>query len=116
MRIDRLAILSSLCMAIAACSTAPKRDALGLPVLSAAEQRGRDFAYRRCGGCHNVGRDDVAKEGPPFMTLAFRYNSLSLRRRFAEVSEHGSETMQPISFGRAEAEDLLAYVSSLAER
>lgn len=116
MRIDRLSILAGVCLALAACTTAPKRDALGLPVLSAAEERGRDFAYRRCGGCHNVGRDDVSKEGPPFAKLALRYNSLSLRRRFAEISEHGAETMQPISFSRAEAEDLLAYVSSLADR
>lgn len=118
MRIAPPTILAALCLAIAGCAVAPKAalPSLAFPRLSAAEERGRAFAYRRCGGCHNVGRDDVAKEGPPFMKLALRYNTLTLKRRFAEVSEHGAGLMQPVTFTHAEAADLLEYVNSLSER
>lgn len=82
--------------------------------LNPAQERGRAFAVRRCAGCHTVGQDGGgAQEGPPFRTLAFRYNALALQRRFAEVSEHGFQMMPPVSFSRAEAEDLLAYVATL---
>lgn len=82
--------------------------------LFGAEERGRTFAVRRCAGCHTVGQDGGgAQEGPAFRTLAFRYNPISLERRSAEVSEHGSDRMPPVSFTRQEAEDLLAYIATL---
>lgn len=85
-----------------------------LPELDAAQTRGRDFAARRCGGCHNVGLDDGPPyEGPAFRVLAVRYGPAALERRFSEVSAHGFERMPPTSFTRAEAADLAAYFESL---
>lgn len=85
-----------------------------LPTLDPAQQRGHDFAVRRCAGCHTVGLDDGgAQDGPAFYRLARRYNPISLERRFAEVSQHGFDRMPAIPFTRSEAEDLLAYFDSL---
>lgn len=82
--------------------------------LSPAQQRGRDFAVRRCSGCHTVGPDDGgAGDGPSFRSLASRYNPISLERRFAAVSAHGFDRMPPVEFTRAEAEDLIAYLATL---
>lgn len=118
MRIDRLPTLAVLCAALAGCALTPKQVSpdIGLARLSPAEARGRDFANRRCGGCHNIGPDDVESNGPAFAKLSRLYNTLSLRRRFAEVSEHGVDTMPPVGLDRADVEDLLAYVDSLAKR
>jgi mono/diheme cytochrome c family protein len=104
---------------LAGCATAapPQRPAAGLAPLTPAEQRGHDFAQRRCAGCHAIGEDDGgAAEGPPFRTLALRYNALSLRGRFAEVSAHGFDRMPPVSFSQAEADDLTAYLGTLRPR
>jgi len=103
---------------LSACASAPTgADLPGvppLPKLDVVQQRGHDFAVRRCGGCHTVGLDDGgAQEGPSFRKLARRYNPISLERRFAQVSEHGFDRMPAISFTRAEAEDLIAYVDTL---
>jgi mono/diheme cytochrome c family protein len=85
-----------------------------LPQLDAQQQRGREFAVRRCSGCHTVGPDDGgAEEGPAFRRLARRYDSISLQRRFTEVSAHGFDHMPPIGFTTAEAEDLVAYFNTL---
>lgn len=108
-----------LALLLAGCASHPGRDRVWDPdhKLTSAEQRGRDFAYRRCGGCHNVGPDDdQRKDGPEFKKLARMYNPLSLQRRFAEVSEHGADRMPPVNFTRAEAEDLLAWVDTLGTR
>jgi mono/diheme cytochrome c family protein len=87
---------------------------LALAKLDPAQQRGHDFAVRRCSGCHTVGLDDGgAGEGPAFYKLARRYNALSLERRFAEVSAHGFDRMPPVEFTRGEAEDLIAYFDTL---
>lgn len=107
-------------LALAACATFPPgRGWSGvppLPTLDPAQQRGHDFAVRRCSGCHTVGLDDGgADEGPAFYTLARRHNPVSLERRFAEVSAHGFDHMPPVSFTRAEAEDLIAYFDSLRD-
>lgn len=82
--------------------------------LSEAEQRGHDFAKRRCSGCHTIGLDDGgASDGPAFRTLAARYTPLTLKMRFAEVSAHGFDRMPPIEFTPTEAGDLIAYVDTL---
>lgn len=86
----------------------------GAPSADPAVQRGHDFAQRRCAGCHEIGADDGgAAEGPPFRTLAMRYDSLSLQRRFAEVSAHGFDRMPPVSFTKDQTDDLIAYLGSL---
>lgn len=111
------ALRSLLCAAslgLAACATASGPTVPALAKLDPAQQRGRDFAVRRCSGCHTVGLDDGgAGEGPAFYKLARRYNALSLERRFAEVSAHGFDRMPPVEFTRGEAEDLIAYFDSL---
>ena len=105
-------------LAISACATAPGPPGvpglLPLAKLDAAQQRGHDFAVRRCGGCHTVGLDDGgAADGPTFRKLALRYNPISLEHRFAQVSQHGFDRMPPVEVTRSEAEDLIAYVNSL---
>jgi len=116
-----LALRSLLCamgLALAACATAPgAADAPAvpaLPKLDPAQQRGHDFAVRRCAGCHTIGLDDGgAGDGPAFSKLARHYNALSLERRFRDVSQHGFDRMPPVEFTRAEADDLIAYFDSL---
>jgi len=105
-------------LALTACATTQAgRGWSGVPpapALDPAQQRGHDFAVRRCSGCHTVGLDDGgAGEGPAFYKLARRHSTISLERRFAEVSAHGFDHMPPVSFTRAEAEDLIAYFDSL---
>jgi mono/diheme cytochrome c family protein len=117
MRINRLALLAGVCVALGGCALGPSQPLpdTGLARLSPEAERGRDFAYRRCNGCHNVGPDPVESDGPAFTKLARLYNTLSLRRRFAEVSQHGVDTMPPVSFTPSEAEDLIAYIDSLGK-
>lgn len=87
------------------------------PRLDPAVQRGHDIAQRRCAGCHEIGEDEGgATEGPPFRTLAMRYNSLSLQHRFAEISAHGFDRMPPVSFTKSQADDLVAYLGTLHAR
>jgi mono/diheme cytochrome c family protein len=115
------ALRSLLCtagLALAACATAPAPDdiaAVSSPAkLDAAEQRGHDFAVRRCSACHAVGLDGSgAQNGPAFRRLATRYNPISLERRFTEVPQHGVERMPPNPMTRGEAEDLIAYLATL---
>jgi mono/diheme cytochrome c family protein len=110
-------LICLLALGLAACAATPPGPDPGgssLSQLDPAQQRGQAFAVRRCAGCHTVGLDDGgAQEGPAFRTLSRRYNALSLERRFAQVSEHGFDRMPPISFSRAEAEDLIAYFETL---
>lgn len=106
--------------ALAACASPgppPGPDWSGvppLPTLDPQQQRGHDFALRRCAGCHTVGLDDGgAGDGPAFYKLARRYNAISLERRFADVSAHGFDSMPPVEISRDQAEDLIAYFDSL---
>jgi mono/diheme cytochrome c family protein len=120
MRPPLFAILAA-AAALSACASAAgppaARATASTPRLSPAAQRGHDFAYQRCGGCHNVGLDDGGPtEGPAFRTLSMRYNPISLERRFAEVSAHGYDRMPPVNFTRSEAEDLIAYFYALNAR
>ncbi len=102
---------------LAACASTPPgpdwASVPSLPKLTPAQQRGHDFAARRCAGCHTVGLDDDTRDGPAFYKLARRYNPLSLEKRFAEISAHGYDRMPAVSFTRAEGEDLIAYFDSL---
>ena len=98
-------VLLSGCASTGTAPTAPDDPAVA---------RGEAFAMRRCSGCHAVGLDaSPATSGPPFWKLQRRYNPLSLQKRFAEVSEHGSGEMPPIEISRTEAEDLIAYFQTL---
>lgn len=105
-------------LALAGCATAPPPaadlSAPPLPRLDTIQQRGHDFAVRRCAGCHTVGLDDGgAQEGPAFYKLARRYNPILLERRFAEIAAHGYDRMPAIPFTRSEAGDLIAYFETL---
>lgn len=87
------------------------------PSLDVAAERGQAFAQRRCAGCHMIGLDEGgAVEGPRFRDLSRRYNTLSLQKRFTEISQHGSGMMPPVTFTSAEADDLLAYIATLDAR
>ena len=114
------ALRSLLCaagLALCACAAAPGSGNLGAPRTSGLDpmqQRGHDFAVRRCGGCHTVGPDDGgAQDGPPFRKLAMRFNPISLERRFAAVSQHGFDQMPPTPMTRSEAAELIAYFKTL---
>jgi hypothetical protein len=43
-----------------------------------------------------------------------RYNALSLERELAKISNRGHFEMRPQSIGSSEAEDLAAYIETLA--
>jgi hypothetical protein len=45
-----------------------------------------------------------------------RYNAISLARKFAEISQHGTGEMPPVSLGASEAEDIVAYFDTLDRR
>lgn len=111
-------ILCAVGLGVAACATSPESNRAtqsSLPTLDPAQQRGRDFAVRRCSGCHTIGLDEGgAGDGPAFRSLSMRYNPISLAHRFAEVSAHGFDRMPPVAFTTAEAEDLMAYLQSLS--
>ena len=114
----RLLLACAASLVLAACATSPTASdgprIPPLPKLDAAQQRGHDFAVRRCAGCHTVGLDDGgAGDGPAFAKLARRYNPISLEHRFAEVSAHGFDRMPPVGFTPAELGDLVAYFDSL---
>lgn len=104
-------------LVLAACASGSEgpQSASGRP--DPAAERGQAFAARRCAGCHTIGADDGgAAEGPRFRDLSRRYNALSLQKRFAEISQHGSGMMPPVTFTTSEAEDLLAYFATLDAR
>lgn len=84
---------------------------------SPAADRGLAFAQQRCSGCHMVGLDETsATEGPRFRNLQMRYNSLSLEKRFQEISRHGTGEMPPVALSSSDAEDLIAYFGTLDRR
>lgn len=110
----RLMIFSA-AIAVSACAGAPTQP--DRAVFSVAADRGLAFAQQRCAGCHMVGLDETpATDGPRFRDLRMRYNALSLERRFAEISRHGTGEMPPVGFSASEAEDLVAYFDSLDRR
>ena len=118
MRAIPLAVLAVASLLTSACASTPVAPApywmTAAPELSISAQRGREFAIRRCGGCHNVGLDDGPPyEGPSFRRLGMRYTAIALERRFAEVAEHGMDMMPPVSFSPAEASDLIDYINTL---
>jgi mono/diheme cytochrome c family protein len=116
MRASLLIPAFSLVLGLSACASGPVREP-GAARLDPAAERGKAFAARRCAGCHTIGQDDGgAGEGPRFRDLSRRYNALSLQKRFAEISQHGTGMMPPVTFSAAEAEDLLAYFSTLEAR
>lgn len=82
-----------------------------------AANRGLSFAERQCSGCHMVGLDETsATEGPRFRDLQIRYSSLSLEKRFQEISRHGTGEMPPVALSSSDAQDLVAYFETLDRR
>ena len=114
-----MALAAALATCAAAIGTAASPAAVTyapppLPELDAAQARGRAFATRRCGGCHNVGLDDGPPyEAPAFRNIATRYDPAALQQRFAQVSAHGFDRMPPVGFTAAEAAELVVYFKSL---
>lgn len=98
--------------ALTACASAS-----GRPAFSPAADRGLALAQQRCSGCHMIGLDETsATEGPRFRDLQMRYNSLSLERRFREITQHGTGEMPPVALSTTDAEDLVAYFETLDRR
>lgn len=98
-------------LSLAACAS---NGPPGSDPMSPSAERGQRLAERRCAGCHAVGLDQSpAASGPRFSDLHLRYNALSLQKRFAEITEHGSGEMPPIHISRQDAEDLVAYFETL---
>lgn len=110
----RLTMLAAMAL-LSACASTP--GAPEKPGFNPAADRGLALAERRCAGCHMVGLDETsATDGPRFRDLRMRYNSISLAKRFAEVSQHGTGEMPPVAFTASEADDLIAYFDSLERR
>ncbi len=64
-----------------------------------------------------VGLDETsATEAPRFRDLQIRYTSLSLERRFREITRHGTGEMPPVAFSSSDGEDLIAYFETLDRR
>jgi mono/diheme cytochrome c family protein len=113
------AILACAALLIAGCASqgALRGPIAGPAPLSPAAERGQRLAETRCAGCHAVGLDEKpAASGPRFRDLRTRYNALSLQKRFAQISQHGTGEMPPIQISNADAEDLVAYFDSLGDR
>jgi cytochrome c553 len=100
---------------LTACASIPVQPAQ--VAFSQTANRGMAFAEQRCSGCHMVGLDETsATEGPRFRDLQMRYNSLSLERRFQEISRHGTGEMPPVALSSSDAEALIAYFETLDRR
>ena len=111
----RILLILSAALLVSACASPPLQP--DRPTFSPASDRGLAFAERRCAGCHMVGLDETsATDGPRFRDLRIRYSSLSLERRFVEISQHGTGEMPPVAFTTSEAGDLVAYFDSLDRR
>ena len=110
----RLMMALSVASLTACASMPPGSEKLAF---SPAADRGLAFAQQRCSGCHMVGLDETsATEGPRFRDLQMRYNSLSLEKRFQEISRHGTGEMPPVALSSSDAEDLIAYFATLDRR
>ncbi|WP_374470033.1 cytochrome c [Phenylobacterium sp.] len=107
----RTLLIAALSALVAACATG---SGPGRAPASAAE-RGAQFAWRACNGCHAVGPEGGARNGaaPAFRDLRLRFTSLQLERRLAEISRNGHYEMPPVFISREEAADIAAYVESL---
>ena len=76
-------------------------------------QRGKRLAEIRCGVCHIVEpnqRNEVA-EAPPFMAIGAKFGFNSDDLVFALVGPHAKMNF---SLNRPEADDVAAYISTLA--
>lgn len=83
-----------------------------------AAERGQQFAYRACAGCHAVGQEAESRSAnaPRFRDLRIRFTAPSLERRLAEISRQGHYEMPPVFISQDEAVDIAAYIESLGER
>jgi mono/diheme cytochrome c family protein len=83
---------------------------------AAGVDHGARVAQQRCAGCHAIGleRHSPNRSAPPFTDIRMRYNALSLERELAKISNRGHFEMRPQSIGSSEAEDLAAYIETLA--
>ena len=106
----RTLLILGLAAATAACAT----GGTGWAPATAAD-RGEQFAWRACAGCHAVGPDGDSRNSnaPRFRELATRYNALQLERRMAEISRDGHYEMPPVFISADEARDIAAYIQKL---
>src|SRR2546423_9966097 len=81
--------------------------------ITADVQNGRRIAQLRCGSCHILGlsqRREVA-DSPPFAVIARKFSSNQEALIFAILNPH---PRMNLSISRREADDIAAYINSLA--
>ena len=76
---------------------------------------GRTIAETNCARCHAIGPEGSSThpEAPAFRTLSDRYPIASLQEAFAEGIYVGHSDMPAFELDPADAEALLAYISSI---
>lgn len=109
----KLEIVVLAALAVASCAVAAQP--LG-PTASAAE-RGHAIAERTCNRCHGIAAGDDSRNAgaPRFVTIAGRYNELSLEERLGQISTSGHYEMPPQQLSPSEIRDLVAYIQGLPQ-
>lgn len=108
----RRVLMSFLLLAATGCATSGQSPSKSL---DASADRGRLYALRSCAGCHAVGVLSASPNpnAPSFSAIRLRYNSLSLPRRLAAISENGHYEMPPIHMTPDEIREIVAFVESI---
>ena len=99
--------LNCSCLALAAVLAAPN-------AMAADADNGQRLAQQRCSPCHIVEpnqRQEVA-DSPPFETIARKFGNQPELIAFAILEPH---PRMNLSFTRREAQDIAAYISTLAK-
>lgn len=80
-----------------------------------APRRGRVFADRECGRCHQVGRagESPYPGAPTFSSIRMRYTGPALERELQAIEDVGHFRMPALSTVPADRRDLIAYIESL---
>jgi mono/diheme cytochrome c family protein len=82
--------------------------------LAADAESGKRLAQLRCAACHIVtpsARNDLVADAPPFLVIARKYGSDTEALVFNLVGPHAKMNF---SLSRPEANDVAAYIGSLA--
>jgi mono/diheme cytochrome c family protein len=85
---------------------------VSVPAVAGDADNGRRIALQRCSNCHivtNAQRREVA-DSPPFSTIGQKYEFSNERIAAAVRDPH---PRMNLIIGRAEADDIAAYIASL---
>lgn len=110
----RICLAFSATLLLAGCAE-PRSPLVHAWAPSAAATRGERIAQRACADCHALGAvgESPAMAAPPFRTIQFRYNAISLSRRMTELAPLEHREMAPLRLDPSEVEDLVAYIQSI---